>query len=70
MGPFITNNDYHVPLIRTVLTRNLGALSAEIHDEVKQSFADIIPATDGMSWIPNCASVANPRFQSGLQCLR
>ena len=40
-------NLYHVPVLRTSLTRNLASLSVDIHDEISQAFNDLIPVTDG-----------------------
>lgn len=49
MGPFMAVPDdlYHMDVIRTTLTRQLGALSADLYDETQLAFADIIPPTDG-----------------------
>ncbi|KAJ3755699.1 cytochrome P450 [Lentinula raphanica] len=41
---------YHIDVVRTPLTRNLGAKFDELRDEIKASFADEIPAKE-MEWI-------------------
>jgi hypothetical protein len=34
---------YHVPVVRSQLTRNLGVLFPDLRDEILRSFEDIIP---------------------------
>ncbi|KAJ3768554.1 cytochrome P450 [Lentinula raphanica] len=41
---------YHIDVVRTPLTRNLGAKFDELRDEIKASFADEFPAKE-MEWI-------------------
>lgn len=47
MGLQISANAYHVPIIRNDLTKNLGLMMPDIHDEIVHAFSEIIPATDG-----------------------
>lgn len=42
---------YHVAIIRSQLTRNLGALFPDVHDEIIHSFADLIPPTNGEYYV-------------------
>ena len=35
---------YHIDVVRTPLTRNLGARFEDLRDEIKAAFADEIPA--------------------------
>ena len=46
-GPSVADNNYHVPIVRGQLTRNLALLLADIRDEIAHAFADEIPPTDG-----------------------
>ncbi|KAJ3478574.1 hypothetical protein NLI96_g9659 [Meripilus lineatus] len=46
MGTAISNNPYHVPIIRSQLTRNLSTLFSDIRDELSTAFKDFIPPTD------------------------
>ncbi|KAL5499081.1 hypothetical protein ACEPAH_1599 [Sanghuangporus vaninii] len=43
MGPSIHGNHYHVSMVRSQLTRNLGVLYTDIYDEVSQAFEENIP---------------------------
>jgi len=45
-------NPYHIDVIRSPLTRSIGAGFADVHDEVKAAFANRIPVTDG-EFIPD-----------------
>lgn len=47
LGPEIHHNPYHIGIIRSQLTRNLGALFPDVREEIIASFNDIIPAKDG-----------------------
>jgi len=40
-------NPYHVPIIRTKLTRRLGAIFPDLLDEIRAAFTDFIPLSDG-----------------------
>ncbi|KAF9528911.1 cytochrome P450 [Crepidotus variabilis] len=51
LGHHINENPYHVPIIRTQLTRSLPLLVPEIHDELVQAFKHYIPLTDDWSEI-------------------
>lgn len=51
LGPAIHHNMYHVAIIRSQLTRNLGALFPDVHDEIIHSFADLIPPTNGEYYV-------------------
>ncbi|KAF8994662.1 cytochrome P450 [Cyathus striatus] len=45
MGSEVVTNPYHLPLIRVQLTRNLDNIFPELHEEVVDSFNDILPPT-------------------------
>jgi len=51
LGPEIRLEPYHVPVVRTSLTRNIAARFAEIEDEITASFGDYISVT-GVKGIP------------------
>lgn len=42
----IKANPYHIPLLRTHLTKNLPNIFPALFDEVIAAFEDLIPATD------------------------
>lgn len=42
LGHYTVANPYHVPIIRTQLTRNIADLFDEIKDEISQAFSDNI----------------------------
>ena len=45
------DNQYHIPVIRTTLTRNLSALADDIFDEIRAAFADVMPPKNGkLQW--------------------
>ncbi|KAG5643941.1 hypothetical protein DXG03_009353 [Asterophora parasitica] len=46
LGPSISQNPYHIPIIRTHLTRNLPVLFPAIREEVVAAFDDIIHLKD------------------------
>ncbi|TFK39583.1 cytochrome P450 [Crucibulum laeve] len=46
LGAQITENDYHVPVVRNQLTKNLGTIFPELRDEIMASFQDVIPPSD------------------------
>lgn len=46
IGPQIRLDPYHVAIVRTPLTRNLGSRFSDIKDEISAGFADLIPAKD------------------------
>ncbi|KAJ3502116.1 hypothetical protein NLJ89_g9030 [Agrocybe chaxingu] len=47
LGPNIVKNPYHLPIVRTQLTRALPQLVPAVHEEVVDAFNDFIPATNG-----------------------
>lgn len=47
IGEAISTNPYHVPIIRSQLTRNLSVLFRDIRDELTTAFNDIIPPING-----------------------
>ncbi|EGN97958.1 hypothetical protein SERLA73DRAFT_182766 [Serpula lacrymans var. lacrymans S7.3] len=53
-------NPYHIPVIRTQLTRNMPALFADMQDEIVHACNDIIPL-DGNEWVnvPAYSSMLN-----------
>ena len=46
LGPENVTDPYHIGVIRTALNRNLAACYPNIHEEVVQSFKDVL-ALDG-----------------------
>jgi hypothetical protein len=49
MHPHLTDNPYHIDVIRVPLTRNIGARFADVHDEVQTVISEKIPVSDGAS---------------------
>ncbi|TDL22831.1 cytochrome P450 [Rickenella mellea] len=49
LGQRLLDNNYHISVIRSQLTRNLAAVFSEVRDEIVQSFLEIIPPTD--DWV-------------------
>ncbi|KZT08277.1 cytochrome P450 [Laetiporus sulphureus 93-53] len=50
LGPNVHHNPYHIPLIQSQLTRNIGRVFPEIMDEVVSAFNDEVPIK-GDEWI-------------------
>lgn len=46
IGKPIRTDPYHVSIVRTPLTRNLGSRFEDIADEIQAAFSEIIPATE------------------------
>ena len=46
MGPELLHNTYHIEVIRSQLTRNLGNLYPEIRDEVAIAFDEVLDLED------------------------
>ncbi|KAG5651327.1 hypothetical protein H0H81_009080 [Sphagnurus paluster] len=42
LGPAISDNPYHIPIIRSQLTRNLPALFPAVQEEVAAAFSDVV----------------------------
>ncbi|TDL22832.1 cytochrome P450 [Rickenella mellea] len=49
LGLRLIDNGYHIPIIRSQLTRNLATVFPDARDEIVQSFLDIIPPSD--EWV-------------------
>jgi len=45
LGPEIRLEPYHIPVVRTSLTRNIATRFAEVKDEITAAFGDYIPVT-------------------------
>ncbi|KAF8997910.1 cytochrome P450 [Cyathus striatus] len=45
MGPEITTNPYHIPIVRSQLTRNLGRIFPELQEEIVDACKDFLPPT-------------------------
>lgn len=43
LGTQVDGHHYHIGVVRTTLTRNIGARFPDIYDEIAQSFADSLP---------------------------
>ncbi|EIW87324.1 cytochrome P450 [Coniophora puteana RWD-64-598 SS2] len=50
LGPPIHHDPFHIPIIRSQLTRNLGNLYADIRDEIATAFNDELPLK-GDEWL-------------------
>ncbi|KZT64524.1 cytochrome P450 [Daedalea quercina L-15889] len=46
LGPSVHSNPYHIPIVRSNLTRALGGLFPELREEIVDSFKTVIPETD------------------------
>ncbi|KIJ66616.1 hypothetical protein HYDPIDRAFT_109704 [Hydnomerulius pinastri MD-312] len=46
LGPEIHHNPYHIPIIRSQLTRNLGVLFTDIRDEIATAFDETLDLKD------------------------
>ncbi|GJE88287.1 cytochrome P450 [Phanerochaete sordida] len=44
LGTTFASNTYHVPIVRTTLTKNIGGLLPSVLDEMRIAFADFVPA--------------------------
>ncbi|KZT20329.1 cytochrome P450 [Neolentinus lepideus HHB14362 ss-1] len=51
LGKNVHENGYHVPIIRSQLTRNLAVLFPTIRDEIVAAFNDIIPKEAEKDWV-------------------
>jgi hypothetical protein len=47
IGPNVTKNPYHLPIIRSQLTQELPLLVPEVYDEVVMACNEFIPITKG-----------------------
>jgi hypothetical protein len=47
LGPEIAFDPYHVAVVRTPLTRNIGIKFPDIQDEIAVGFAEHMPMTEG-----------------------
>ncbi|KAH8113856.1 cytochrome P450 [Phellopilus nigrolimitatus] len=50
LGELVVKNQYHIPVVRTQLTRNIGVLFDDVRDEVERAFEDNIGAK-GDEWV-------------------
>ncbi|EKM60083.1 uncharacterized protein PHACADRAFT_206285 [Phanerochaete carnosa HHB-10118-sp] len=57
MGVAAPKDMYHVPIIRTTLTRNLSHLYGGIYEEICSAFADCIPVKDEWTAVPAMATI-------------
>ncbi|KAJ6494229.1 cytochrome P450 [Mycena sanguinolenta] len=55
MGRELSANMFHIDIVRTKLTRNLGRCFPDIRDEISCAFDELI-ASDGTDWKPVAAS--------------
>ena len=59
LGPAVTTNPYHINVVRSPMTRNIGPQFEDMHEEAVDAFKDIIkPARGEWTAIPIFASVA------------
>ena len=47
LGEHMRTNPYHIPILRSQLTRALPQLVPEIHEEIVDAFNEFIPLTSG-----------------------
>ncbi|TDL17296.1 cytochrome P450 [Rickenella mellea] len=52
LGQRVVDNHFHIPILRSVLNRNLGAVFSEMRDEIVQSFEELIPSSDEWAGYP------------------
>ncbi|KAI0059480.1 cytochrome P450 [Artomyces pyxidatus] len=52
LGDEVHHDPYHIPIIRSQLTRNLGKLFADVRDELVAAFNDQIPVQDDWVKVP------------------
>jgi hypothetical protein len=50
MGAEAHDDPYHIAVVRGTLTRNIGNLYHELHEEIELQFASEIPLTKGRSF--------------------
>ncbi|KAF5321052.1 hypothetical protein D9619_000106 [Psilocybe cf. subviscida] len=50
LGPEVTTNPYHLQVVRTTMTRNIGAQFADMRDEAIKAFEEIIPPSS-TGWV-------------------
>ena len=48
LGEQTRTDPFHIGVVRTPLTRNLGYRFAEVKDEIMEAFGEMIPPTGGM----------------------
>ncbi|KAG6865152.1 hypothetical protein C0991_004835 [Blastosporella zonata] len=49
LGPTVGTNPYHIPIIRTQLTRNIPAVLPGLHEELVVAYETTIPPKDGQN---------------------
>jgi hypothetical protein len=49
-GEEVITDPYHIPMIRTVLNKKLAACFPDIHDEIVQSFEDVLALEGNGEW--------------------
>lgn len=59
LGPDVDSNRYHVDVVRSPLTRNLGARFSDVRDEIVQAFSETLTFKDDGKIFP---SIANSTF--------
>jgi hypothetical protein len=52
LGPEIQADPYHIPIVRSQLTRNLGNFFSDLQEEIVLAFDEIIKPTEGSCWYP------------------
>ncbi|THU93438.1 cytochrome P450 [Dendrothele bispora CBS 962.96] len=64
MHPELVPNPYHIDVIRTSLTRSIGARFADMHDEVQKVISKKIPVTDDWTEIDTFPTVLGIVFRA------
>ncbi|TFK45956.1 cytochrome P450 [Heliocybe sulcata] len=59
LGKNVHENGYHIPIVRSQLTKNLAVLFPEVRDEILAAFNDVIPKQAETDWVevPAMASI-------------
>lgn len=64
IGPQIRTDPFHVPVVRTTLTRNLGSRFEDLVDELSTAFAELIPVTSGAEGEESFFGYSHDLYQS------
>ena len=47
LGRLVTRNQYHIPIVRSQLTRNIGVLFSDITEEIEAGFTEYVGTSKG-----------------------
>ncbi|KDQ57928.1 hypothetical protein JAAARDRAFT_34744 [Jaapia argillacea MUCL 33604] len=57
LGSNVHHDGYHIPIVRSQLTRSLAKLFPDVRDEVAAAFTDVIPPTDEWTKLPGLSTI-------------